>query len=260
MYFVDTHTHIYKEYYPDDFDEVVSRALNAGVTQMVVPCVNPSSIPFIREAVHAYPDHLFPLIGLHPSDVNENYRDDLKVMYEHLEDAEMIGVGEIGLDLYHERDFLKEQQKVFYTQLGWAADAGLPMSVHIRSAYPEALEVLRDFERARLRGVMHCFSGGLREAEKVIEMGFALGIGGVVTFKNSRLPDLVKEVGLEHLVLETDSPFLAPTPHRGTPNESSYVPLVAAKLAEIFEVPVEEIADVTTANAHSVFNKLPDNQ
>ncbi|MCQ2286264.1 MAG: TatD family hydrolase, partial [Bacteroidales bacterium] len=239
MNYIDTHTHIYKEYYPDNFDEVVGRAVAAGVTQMILPCVNKDSIPFINDAVHSYPNNFFPLIGLHPSDVNTDYKEQLMVMQENLSRADLIGVGEIGMDLYHDRDFIKEQMECFETQMGWAVERDFPVSIHVRCAYEEAFVVLKNFSRNPLRGVMHCFSGGIREAEKVIEMGFVLGIGGVVTFKNNKLQEVVKEIGLDHLVLETDAPFLAPTPHRGTPNESSYIPLIAEKLSDIFQVPVE---------------------
>ena len=257
MNYVDTHTHIYKEYYPENFDEVVARAVQAGVTQMVLPCVNSSSIHFIKDAVAAYPKNFFPLAGLHPSDVNENFRDELAAIKAWLGAPALVGVGEIGMDLYHDDNFVKEQMEAFDTQMGWAVDGNYPVSIHVRSAYEEAFVVLKNFTRSPLRGVMHCFSGGIREAVKVIEMGFVLGIGGVVTFKNNKLQDVVKEVGLQHLVLETDAPFLAPTPHRGTPNESSYIPLIAEKLSEIFEVPVEEVRDITTRNAWRVFDKIP---
>ena len=259
MNFVDTHTHIYKEYYPDNFDEVVARAVGAGVTQMVLPCVNSSSIDFIKEAVAKYPENFFPLAGLHPSDVNENYRSELEGISKWLGAPELVGIGEIGMDLYHDDAFKKEQMEVFNIQLGWASDMDFPLSIHVRSAYEEAFAVLRNFSRVPLRGVMHCFSGGIREAVKVIEMGFVLGIGGVVTFKNNKLQDVVKEVGLQHVVLETDAPFLAPTPFRGKPNESSYIPLIAEKLSEIFEVPVDYVRDITTRNAWRVFDKIPRN-
>lgn len=257
MNYIDTHTHIYKEYYPEDFEEVVARALAAGVTQMILPCVNSASIGYIKEAVALYPENFFPLAGLHPSDVNVNFKEELSLVEKYLAEPEVVGVGEIGMDLYHDSTFVKEQMEAFEIQMGWAVDRRYPLSIHVRSAYEEAFAVLKNFSRHPLRGVMHCFSGGIREAVKVIEMGFKLGIGGVVTFKNNKLQDVVKEVGLEHLVLETDAPFLAPVPHRGTPNESAYIPLIAAKLAEVFDVSVENVRDVTTRNAWSVFDKLP---
>lgn len=255
--FIDTHSHLYAEYYPEDFDAVVSRAVAAEVTQMILPCVNAGSLAYLETAVNAYPQYLFPLVGLHPSDVNEHYRDDLAVMLPWLEKENVIGVGEIGLDFYHDRDFVTEQLDAFETQLGWAVEHQFPLSLHIRNAYDEAMPILQNFDKYHLKGILHCFSGGIREAEKGIEMGYKLGIGGVVTFKNNKLQDLVKEVGLQHIVLETDAPFLAPTPHRGTPNESAYVPLIAEKLSDIFEVPVSEVARITTENAWQIFDKLP---
>lgn len=257
MMFIDTHTHLYTEYYPENFDDVVLRALAAGVTQMILPCVNAGSLSYLESAVKAYPQHLFPLVGLHPSDVTEHYRDDLAAMRPWLERADVVGVGEIGLDFYHDRDFVTEQMDAFETQLGWAVEHHFPLSIHVRNAYDEAMPILQSFAKYHLKGILHCFSGGIREAEKGIEMGFMLGIGGVVTFKNNKLQDLIKEVGLQHLVLETDAPFLAPTPHRGTQNESAYIPLIAEKISDIFEVPVAEVARITTENAWRIFDKLP---
>ena len=256
MNFVDTHTHLSREYYPDDFDEVVARAIEAGVTQAIVPCVNAQSINSLFEAADQYPQHLFPLIGLHPTDITETYREDLALMESLLTDPRVAGIGEIGIDLYHDTSLRSEQQEVFYTQLTWARERNMPLSIHIRSGYEDALDIFNKFGNVQWSGVLHCFSGGIQEAEWAIRHGFALGIGGVVTFKNNKLQEIVKAVGPEHIVLETDAPFLAPTPHRGTRNESMYIPLIAAKVAEVFNLPLEEIARITTENSQRIFQKL----
>lgn len=256
MNYVDTHAHLYKEYYPNDFHEVLHRAVDAKVTQVILPCVNSQSIPDIMEAVSQYPDHLFPLIGIHPSDITSDYKQELSFLQGFLNNPEVVGVGEVGMDLYHNREFLKEQENAFDTQLQWALEYQFPLSIHIRNAYDEAFSILKQYKNRGLKGVLHCFSGGIQEARWAIDFGFKLGIGGVVTFKKNKLEAIVKEIGLEHVVLETDAPFLAPDPFRGKQNESAYIPLIAERIASIFEIPAEEVMRVTTLNAWSVFERL----
>lgn len=254
MQFIDTHTHQYREYYPDNFEEVVQRSIDAGVTKMILGCVDSETPTQIQDAIECYPDHFFALVGLHPEEVKENYEEELQKVKLHFNDTNVIGVGEIGLDYYWDRTYEKEQQEVFYRQLCWARDRQLPLSLHIRSAYSEAIEILKKFNPGELKGVMHCFSGGIQEAQWAVEHGFALGVGGTVTFKNSKLQEMLPKIGLQHLVLETDAPYLAPVPHRGKPNESSYIPLIAQKLADIFNVSLKTIADQTTQTAQEIFN------
>lgn len=257
MSFVDTHTHLYRESYPDDFEAVVQRALEADVTQMILPCVNGQTPSYISEAVELYPENMFALMGLHPEDTHADYEEELSRVESHLCDKNVIGIGEIGLDYYWDRTFEKEQEEVFYRQLCWARDRKMPLSLHIRSAYSEAITILQKFKPGELSAVLHCFSGGKQEAEWAIKRGFAIGIGGVVTFKNSKLQELLPEIGLENIVLETDSPYLAPVPHRGKPNESAYIPIIAQKVAEIFNVSVTTVMDQTTETAHRIFPQLP---
>lgn len=254
MRFIDSHGHIYREYYEEDFHEVVKRALDAQVTKIFLPCVTSQSLKDIFDAVELYPQHLFPMVGLHPTDIPEDYEAELNVLQDYLSDSRVIGIGEIGMDLYHDTSMLAQQKVVFERQLEWAVELDKAVSLHIRSAYGEAMEILRKFEGTRLRGVLHCFSGGIQEAEWGVRHGFLLGIGGVVTFKNNKLQEIVKQVGLENLALETDSPFLAPTPHRGTRNESSYVPIIAQKVADVCECSIEKVAEATTANVERIFN------
>lgn len=253
MSFVDTHTHLYHEYYNDNFDEVVKRAIGADVTKFINAGVNRRTPAQIAEAVEAYPENIYGLIGLHPTDITGQYPEDLDFLERHLDDRNIVGVGEIGLDFYTGRSQEREQKEVFYRQLCWARDRKMPLSLHIRDGYAEALEILNRFKAGELSGVLHCFSGGIQEAQWGIAHGFCIGVGGIVTFKNNKLQHIVGEIGLDHIVLETDAPYLAPVPHRGTPNESSYIPLIAEKVADIFGVSVKTVMDATTANARRVF-------
>jgi len=254
MHFIDTHTHQYREYYPLDFEEVVLRAIGAGVTEMILGCVDSTTPAQIQDAVRTFPDHFFALVGLHPEEVKENYEEELLKVEQHFNDTNVIGVGEIGLDYYWDRTFEQQQREVFYRQLCWARDRNLPLSLHIRSAYSEAIEILNKFKPGELKGVMHCFSGGIQEAQWAVKHGFALGVGGTVTFKNSKLQELLPQIGLQHIVLETDAPYLAPVPYRGKTNESSYIPIIAQKVADIFNVTLQAVADQTTLTAQEIFN------
>lgn len=246
---------MYREYYPEDLREVIQRSVDAHVERVILAGVDALTPPLIAEAVEMFPENIFGLVGLHPSDVRENYEEVLAELETHIGDRNIIGIGEIGIDFYHDRDFEQEQLIVFQRQLDWARDRKLPLSLHIRNGYNEALPILNQYEPGSLSGVLHCFSGGIQEAEWATKRGFAIGIGGIVTFKNSKLQELIPKVGLDHIVLETDAPYLAPTPHRGTRNESSYIPLIALKVAEIMEVPVKEVMERTTENAEKIFFK-----
>jgi len=256
MPFIDTHTHLYREYYPETFEEVVQRALDANVTKMILGCVNSTTLPQIQEAVTLFPDNMFALVGLHPEDTTADYERELDLLEPHIADPNVVGIGEIGLDYYWSREFEAEQKEVFRRQLCWAREHRLPLSLHIRNAYAEAIAILQEFKEGDLTGVMHCFSGGIQEAQWAVHHGFALGIGGIVTFKNSKIQEIVKQIGLQHLVLETDAPYLAPVPHRGKSNESSYIPLIAQKIAELLDTSVENVMEQTTTNALNIFKRL----
>lgn len=257
MYYIDTHTHIYREEYPVNFEEVVQRAIEAQVPQMILACVNRNTPAFIQEATKLFPNNMYGVIGLHPEDVKENYEEELAFLKPHLDDANIIGVGEIGLDYYWDRTYEQQQREAFYQQLCWARERQLPLSMHIRNAYADAIEILKKFKPGELTGVMHCFSGGIQEAEWAVKQGFFLGVGGTLTFKNSKVQEIVTSIGLEHLVLETDAPYLAPVPHRGKPNESAYIPHIATKLADLFQISVETVMAQTTSNAQTIFKLLP---
>ncbi len=250
---VDTHSHLYEESFLPDWDEVLVRCKQANVKKVLLPNVDSSTLQALKNTVEKDPDLFIPMMGLHPCSVKENYLDELAVIKEKLFAEKYIAVGEIGIDLYWDKTFIDQQKTAFITQVGWANELSLPISIHSRESTSVIIEILKNTIICSRKGVFHCFGGTLEEAKEIISMGYCLGIGGVVTFKNSTLPGILKEVGVDQLVLETDSPYLAPTPYRGKRNESSYTNLVALKLADIFQVPLHEIEEKTTANAHSVF-------
>ena len=255
-YFIDSHAHLYREYYPDDFQEVIERAIAKRVEKVILPCVSAESLPDIFEVVNQFPNNLFPLVGLHPTDVNQLYKKQLAILEKNLDDQSVAGIGETGIDLYHDKTYYAEQLTAFETQLNWAKELQMPLSIHIRDGFNEALSVLKKFKNAPLRGILHCFSGGIQEAKWAIDNGFLLGISGVVTFKKNKLQDIVKEVGISALALETDAPFLAPDPHRGMRNESAYIPIIAEKIATVLEIYVDEVMKTTTKNVEGVFRTI----
>lgn len=257
MYFVDTHAHLYKEYFPVNFKETVQRAVDANVKQIILPCVKASNMSELLDAADQFPDNLYPLAGLHPTDVTkENYKSELETLEKYLSDERIVGIGECGLDLYWDKTHFEEQKIVIKKHLEWATACNYAISFHIRDAYAEMIQLLEKHGKGNIKGVMHCFSGGIQEAKWAVKQGFYLGIGGIVTFKNNKLQHILKEIGLSHLVLETDAPFLAPTPHRGKTNESAYIPLIAEKIAEIFETSIDTVMEVTTQNSLALFPKL----
>ncbi len=254
MYYIDSHTHIYREYFPSDLEATIENAVRAGVEKMILPCVNLETMDDLLEISAKYPKNLFPLTGLHPTDVNENYQQELDALATFLSHPQIVGVGEIGMDLYHSTQFVAEQLVAFETQLNWAADCHFPLSIHIRNGYNEAFSVLSKFKSHPLKGVLHCFSGGIQEAKWAVDHGFLLGISGVVTFKKNKLQDIVKEVGLQHIALETDAPFLAPVPFRGKRNEPAYIPHIAEHIANVLETSIEEVLKTTTHNIENIFD------
>ena len=255
-YYIDSHAHLYREYYPDDFHEVIQRAIGYRVEKVILPCVSAESLPDIFEVTHQFPKNLFPLIGLHPTDVNRSFKHQLTILEKHLSNKYVTGIGETGIDLYHDKTFYTEQLAAFDTQLHWAKETQLPLSIHIRDGFNEALSVLKKFKNAGLRGILHCFSGGIKEAKWAIDNGFLLGISGVVTFKKNKLQDIVKEAGINAIALETDAPFLAPDPYRGKRNESAYIPIIAEKIASLLEISLEEVMKTTTKNVKEIFTLL----
>jgi len=253
MQLIDTHTHLYLPEFDDDRDGVVNNAVSSGVEKLLMPNIDIRSVAPMLAAENRYPGVCYSMIGLHPTSVKENYGQMMEELEKAMEEHRFIAIGEIGIDLYWDKTFIKEQTEVFRHQLDLAVSMDLPVAIHSREAFKEIFSVLDEFRGKGLKGVFHAFTGDLQTARKATEMGFRLGIGGVVTFKNSGLGKVLKEIGYQYLVLETDSPYLAPVPHRGKRNESSYICIINRKLAEIFECRVEEIAEITTSNAKDLF-------
>lgn len=252
---IDTHSHIYGEEFDADRDDVVQRALSAGVELILLPAIDKESYARQAELAQQYPTLFRQMMGLHPTSVGPDFRQDLQLVHDRLfaTPEAYVGVGEIGLDLYWDTTYRTQQEEALECQIEWAEALDKPIVLHVRNAYQEVFDLLQRHGSPRYRGIMHCFSGTVEEAQRAVEMGFVLGVGGVVTYKKSLLPEVVAAVGLQHIVLETDAPYLAPVPHRGKRNESAFVLLVAQRVAEIVGCSVESVAAQTSATAQRVF-------
>ncbi|MGB0391088.1 MAG: TatD family hydrolase [Salibacteraceae bacterium] len=254
MQFIDTHAHLYLDKFEADIDQVIQNAISSGVTKMYLPNIDSQTIGAMNNLAAKYPNNCYPMIGLHPSDVKENFEEELAIVKKEAEKGKYIAIGEIGIDLYWDKTFLKQQQEAFAFQIELAKTHGLPIAIHARDSFDEIFEVLDQHNDENLTGVLHCFTGNLEQANRVINYGgFKLGIGGVATFKNGGLDKVIPHVDLKHLVLETDAPFLAPTPYRGKRNESQYIPIIADKIAQMKGLRIEEVAETTTKNALELF-------
>ncbi|WP_374165631.1 TatD family hydrolase [Arcticibacter sp. MXS-1] len=253
MILTDTHTHLYYEKDPDKLKLLIDRCVENGVTRLFLPNVNSESVEEVKALTHLYPEYCYPMLGLHPCDVKENYLDELDRIKRAMEEMKIWAVGEIGIDLYWDKTTLAVQQEAFRTQIGWAKERDLPIVIHCRDAFDEVYEILLEQRDEKLKGIFHCFTGTKEQADRITDLGFYLGIGGVLTYKNSGLDKVVAQLDMKHLVLETDSPYLTPVPFRGKPNESSYLVYIAAKLAEIKNVDLETVAEITTRNSKSIF-------
>jgi len=231
----------------------MQRCLDHGISRLFLPNVDSGSIAQVMDMVNTYPQYCFPMLGLHPCDVKANWEQELETIYVALQQTKVYAIGEIGIDLYWDKTFVTEQQQAFIQQIGWAKAAGLPINIHCRNAFDEVYAILQQEHDDHLRGIFHCFSGTLAQAEQITELGFMLGIGGVVTYKNAGLDKVVEQIDLKHIVLETDSPYLTPVPYRGKPNESSYLVYVAQKVADLHQVSLEEVARITTENSKIIF-------
>lgn len=254
MQFIDTHAHLYLKEFNDDLNLVIDRAKEMGVIKIVLPNIDASSILPLHVLSDRYPNLCIPLMGLHPTQVKENFAEEMEIILNRFEHFSYKGIGEIGIDLYWDKTHQVEQIAAFKIQLDFALKNHLPVVIHARDSFREILDILNTHEYSGLSGIFHAFTGDKELAMEITGMGFKLGIGGILTFKNSGLADAIRDVSLRHLVLETDSPYLAPVPFRGKRNESSYVRLVAEKLAELKDISVEEVAEVTTRNATEVFS------
>jgi len=250
---IDTHSHIYSTDFIHDLDEVIQRAYSNDVRKIILPNIDSSSVKNLLNLVDTYPHICIPLMGLHPTSVNHDYQEELQVVDYWLKKRKFYGIGEIGIDLYWDKSFLEEQIHAFKFQLELARQYQLPVVVHVRDSFDEVYKVLLEVKDNDLRGVFHSFTGTIEQAKLIIDLGFKIGIGGIVTFKKSGLDETIKQIDPSHLILETDSPYLTPTPFRGKRNESSYLIYIAQKIADLYQITVGEIAKITTENAKNLF-------
>lgn len=253
--FTDTHAHLYLEDFREDIDAVIGRAVQEGVGKIFLPNLDSSSIAGMNRLAEQFPGTCFAMIGLHPTSVKENYQEELQHIEKELHREHYIAIGEIGIDLYWDKTFIKEQEEAFRSQIRWAKQEKLPVVIHARDSFEEIFAIMDDERTRELSGVFHSFTGSREQAEKILSYDFFIGINGIVTFKNGGLDKVAEAIPTENLLIETDAPFLAPAPHRGKRNESAYVTLVAEKLAEIHGLEVAEIAARTTNNARKLFSK-----
>lgn len=253
MILTDTHTHLYSQEFDEDRKENIQKAINEGVSRFFVPAIDATYTQKMLDLEALFPNHIFLMSGLHPTHVKENYMEELAHVKSLLSQRKYVAIGEIGIDLYWDKTHLREQQDAFITQLRWAKERKLPVAIHCRDSFDEIFEILEIEKSSDLKGVLHCFTGTLEQANQCIDYNMMLGIGGVVTFKNGKIDQFLNQIPLEHILLETDAPYLAPTPHRGKRNESSYLPLIALKLAEIYQTDIKNIAKITTDNSIRLF-------
>lgn len=258
MQFIDTHAHLFLEEFAADLPEVIARAREAGITHLFMPNIDSSTIEPLLKTCDAYPDICYPMAGLHPTSVASDWQEQLQVVRRELTTGRpYVAIGEIGIDLYWDRTYLKEQQAAFRQQVEWALEFSLPIVIHYRDAFSEIMEQLRPFRGAPLKGIFHCFSGGEEEAKQILDFPeMLIGVNGILTFKKSPLPEVLRSVPIERMVIETDCPYLAPVPYRGRRNESAYVKATLLKLAEVCALLPEKVAKITSENALKVFGML----
>lgn len=253
--FIDTHTHLFSDQFDTDRDLVVQNAISSGVEKLLLPNIDDTSITALHDLVSKYPDNCYPMMGLHPGSVDKNWKAKLAVIEKNLFENKYIAVGEIGMDLYWDKTFQKEQADVFLQHIKWAKELKLPIVIHAREAFQEIFDIIDKVNDADLTGIFHCFTGTYEQAQHILNYGgFKLGIGGVLTYKKAELDKVIEKISIQHLVLETDSPYLPPVPYRGKRNESSYLLHIAERLAEVYQISLKEVEEITTKNAKEVFN------
>ena len=253
MILTDTHTHLYYEQDETKRAALIQRCLDNNISRLFLPNVDSDSVRQIKQLINAYPNLCFPMLGLHPCSVKGNWEKELDTIRSTEKLPAIVAIGEIGIDLYWDKTNLDEQVRAFKQQIAWAKSLKLPIVIHCREAFNEVFEVLEEENNELLRGIFHCFTGNAEQAQRAINLGFYLGIGGVVTYKNAGLDKILPAIDLSHIVLETDSPYLSPVPHRGKPNESSYLIYIAQKVAELYQTDIQTVADITTANSKQIF-------
>lgn len=254
MTLIDTHCHLYVAEFEHDRAAVVERAENEGIARMYLPAIDSSELSNLLALEKAYPGKCVAMMGLHPTSVKDNYEEELRLVSDQLAERKFAAIGETGLDFYWDLTFTDQQYDAFRRQVRWALDLDIPVVIHSRNSLDECIGVIREHQKGNLKGIFHCFSGSSEQARQIMDLGFYMGIGGVLTYKNSGLAEVVRELPLDNIVLETDAPYLAPVPFRGKRNESSYLKYIVQKLSEVKDVGVEEIASITTANAQNIFN------
>jgi len=253
MILTDTHTHLYYETDSTKRAQLIQRCAENNIGRLFLPNVEASSVPLVFSLVNTFPDICYPMLGLHPCSVKADWENELSIIQKASAQNKIVAIGEIGIDLYWDKTTLPEQIQAFKTQIAWAKALKLPIVIHCRDAFNEVFEVLHEEQGEDLRGIFHCFTGTLEQAQQVINLGFYLGIGGVVTYKNAGLDKVVSQIDLNRIVLETDSPYLTPVPYRGKPNESSYLIYIAQKVADLHQIDIETVAAITTKNSEHIF-------
>jgi len=250
---IDTHTHLYLEQFKDDIDDVISRAKAIGVQRFYLPSINSKYNQSMHDLEKKFPNDVFCMIGLHPCYVDDNFDLEIDFVKKQIEKHDYKAIGEIGIDLFHEKKYFEQQVIAFEEQIKLAIDYDLPIVIHSRDSFDEIFKVLEKFKSEKLRGIFHCFTGNIDQAYRIIDLNFHIGIGGVLTFKNGKISEFLNEIPINKIVLETDSPYLAPSPHRGSRNESSYLKIIADKLAEVYNLEIDEICKITQQNSIEVF-------
>lgn len=251
---IDTHTHLYAEEFDSDRGSSITNAIEKGVTKFLLPAIDKTHHEAMMKSISDFPEYCFPMIGLHPTSVKSNYKEELDFIHSEITKQTFYAIGECGLDYYWDKTFITEQEIALRNQIELAIQYKLPLVLHSRKSLNELINIIKDYKKENITGVFHCFPGNVQEAEKVIDLGFYLGIGGVVTYKNATMAEVVKQTSLDHIILETDSPYLTPVPYRGKRNESSYIPVIAEKIAELKLTTLEEVSERTSQNAIKLFN------
>ena len=251
---IDTHTHLYLDHFKDDIDDVIQRAISVGVEKFYLPSISSKYNKSMHDLESKFPNRVFCMIGLHPCYVDKNFELEIEFVKEQIKLRSYKAIGEIGIDLFHEKKYFKEQIIAFEEQIKLALEYDLPIVIHSRESFDEIFEVLKKYKSDKLRGIFHCFTGNEDQAKKIIDLNFFLGIGGVVTFKNGKISEFLSSIPLDRIVLETDSPYLAPAPYRGKRNESSYLSIIASKLSEIYNLDVSEISRITQQSSNEIFD------
>ena len=252
----DTHVHLYSQEFTNDIDGVMGRAVAEKVDRFYLPAIDSNTHQAMIDIELKFPGKCFAMIGLHPCSVKENYSEELLVIEQWLKQRKFAGIGETGLDFYWDKTFVQQQYAALEKQIEWALEYDLPLILHTRNATQETIDVIKKYSSTNLKGIFHCFGGSVAEAEQIIEAGFYLGIGGVITYKNSGLAEVLKDISMEHIVLETDAPYLSPVPHRGKRNESSYLTHIVKKLADTKAITVDDVIRITSLNAKEIFEKV----